>query len=176
MTAQFFTLGPSSIICRAEKLRHAHASFMPNPNSNSSRHIQNIDSGFCIRFDLGVQVPIASSEVQLNTKLPAGLPQAAIDRFLNKRHESKEHASHNWPHAEPDIWLSRCMAILSCAELGVVAFALRQCDIRILLLLDMPEQADVHVVSSVYEQRKLPRAERAPLRGNKKSAPCGCFS
>ena len=40
------------------------------------------DSGFSVGFDMGVQVPIASSEVQLSSKLPIGLPQAAIDQFV----------------------------------------------------------------------------------------------
>ena len=40
------------------------------------------DSGFSIGFDIGVQVPIAPSDVKLNLNLPAGLPQAVIDQFV----------------------------------------------------------------------------------------------
>lgn len=40
------------------------------------------DSGFSFGLDLGAQLPIAASEVRLNTNLPPGVPQAAIDQFV----------------------------------------------------------------------------------------------
>ena len=42
----------------------------------------SFDSGFSVGLDMGVQVPIAPSDVKLNVNLPAGLPQAAIDQFV----------------------------------------------------------------------------------------------
>lgn len=40
------------------------------------------DSGFSVGLDMGVQVPIAPSEVKFNVNVPPGLPQAAIDQFV----------------------------------------------------------------------------------------------
>ena len=40
------------------------------------------DSGFSFGVSVGMQIPIAPSQVNLNENLPAGLPQSVIDQFV----------------------------------------------------------------------------------------------
>jgi hypothetical protein len=52
------------------------------------------NSGFSIGFGVGVQVPIAPSEVHINENLPAGLPQSAIDQFVGPNNQKVRNTLH----------------------------------------------------------------------------------
>jgi hypothetical protein len=52
------------------------------------------DSGFSLGASVGVQVPIAPSEVKLNVNLPAGLPQAVIDQYITPNNTKVRNTLH----------------------------------------------------------------------------------
>ena len=52
------------------------------------------DSGFSFGFSVGMQIPIAPSEVNLNENLPAGLPQSVIDQFVGPTNQKVRDTLH----------------------------------------------------------------------------------